>query len=457
MSRTEVLVESPACTCTEPIETIKNIEIEVGNPTLEIINLEVSDSTKTMLEKLAQKNKIKITVVGINAAMIPVLAIKQYDTKDGIIIYNIKDVSSFINTYVFYISESETKSAPAISDAYFSELFNRTPTSYAYHRDDFDYYIAHMIKNEIGIIFDLLSVNARVNDFIKKEMLINILKNYFNEEKNKTLHERKKYDRRILGAYMDFVHNIVSNSKRLVRRKMEDLAEEIRGHYRAVQSLEKQMVDCDVLSKALSRRMRKNAIDTSETCVDKMLEPLFSHKKYVNFSFGDSYIKAHTTPIIIKHKNHDYLIGEFDVTVNLDGIVTMVNTTNRKAEYDHPHVNDRFPCLGNIKETVQDMIKNFNFLPLFDLLYDYLLSYTNANGYRPFSSISRWCSPEAPWCTHCDTLLAECACDRTRCRLCEHLTAECSCERCPATHVLLEDTDCAACEHWNADDEECNH
>lgn len=55
------------------------------------------------------------------------------------------------------------------------------------------------------------------------------------------------------------------------------------------------------------------------------------------------------------------------------------------VRFDHPHVRDGCPCLGNITKPVADFLANRDLLRLIDITVAFLLSYDPSNPHRPLS------------------------------------------------------------------------
>jgi hypothetical protein len=87
---------------------------------------------------------------------------------------------------------------------------------------------------------------------------------------------------------------------------------------------------------------------------------------------------------------HGVCVGSFCVHFNFaSGLMDIVNQTralNEEEErYDHPHVRNGSPCLGNIARPIADFLANRDLPRLIDLTLDFLESYNSENPFRPLA------------------------------------------------------------------------
>ena len=65
-------------------------------------------------------------------------------------------------------------------------------------------------------------------------------------------------------------------------------------------------------------------------------------------------------------------LGRFEIKVSFDGDVRITNLTRRFWFYDHPHIREGVPCLGNIQEGVAKLIGTYQFAAVSQVLIDFL-------------------------------------------------------------------------------------
>jgi len=104
-------------------------------------------------------------------------------------------------------------------------------------------------------------------------------------------------------------------------------------------------------------------------------------------------IVVRTEPISIKYKRKTYLIGEFVFTIHTDMeyVVNDVNQhtggnylgmrfrnlTRKRALYDHPHVKEERPCLGNLTSEIYRQMKNREYFKVVAWCLLFLHTYYN--------------------------------------------------------------------------------
>ncbi len=76
-------------------------------------------------------------------------------------------------------------------------------------------------------------------------------------------------------------------------------------------------------------------------------------------------------------------IGEFRIDIHFDGEIEFYNLTQIINGYDHPHIEEHDPCLGNISETIPDLIADYQFAVVTAVAIKYLQSYNEDNPYCP--------------------------------------------------------------------------
>ncbi len=101
-----------------------------------------------------------------------------------------------------------------------------------------------------------------------------------------------------------------------------------------------------------------------------------------------SVVEFTTTMITIE----GHQIGEFHISLNFkDNQVTAHNLSRLAykdtSRYDHPHIHDGYPCLGNIYSHVQRLMITRNLPDLIGLLLDFLHSYNPAS---PYCTLDYW-------------------------------------------------------------------
>ncbi len=83
-------------------------------------------------------------------------------------------------------------------------------------------------------------------------------------------------------------------------------------------------------------------------------------------------LRVYTEVIVIPYGTRRYKLGRFRLDLHFDGRVFLRNLTNRHETYDHPHVDNGRPCLGNIQEWVQRLLAQREFVAACEVLLQYL-------------------------------------------------------------------------------------
>ena len=205
-----------------------------------------------------------------------------------------------------------------------------------------------------------------------------------------------------------------SNAITLRQKYMELCGEE--GKAKLIGQLEKEVErlqrEIDQHQKSLVYTIRltirqKDELDKLKNDSDKFssrfgdeFDQLMKHPDVKTLDIDGVKLAIYTKNIQIEHKGRVYDIGEFEIDVYTDGSNGCINFRNLTRlvddRYPHPHVNyDGRPCLGNIQDTVPQLIAERKLAALTSVLIEYLKSYeiSESGDYRPYKSIDLW--PEA--------------------------------------------------------------
>lgn len=105
-----------------------------------------------------------------------------------------------------------------------------------------------------------------------------------------------------------------------------------------------------------------------------------------------SCLRIETEPVAIQWQGRRYSLGAFRLTLDLAGDVRVdsLEHLGPKSGWDHPHVQDGLPCLGNLRPGILKLIAEFELALAAQLLLDFLATYQPETAYTP---IEGW--PEA--------------------------------------------------------------
>lgn len=267
--------------------------------------------------------------------------------------------------------------------------------------------IAYFQKNKIKILMDGFSnsvskeiskifINNVVNSFI---FFSELLKDKVGE---KTLKE--------INQYKSFLVTMNQRLKENLRSKINTIQSDIINHYQAIQRQERAIYESNLHLKDIDNKATNMQKELNEEELVNIMLPLIKLKKFDRFYYEPNKIRAITGPIYITNFGNKYYIGEFEIHIYLDGIVKMINLKGQKnTDKDHPHIAKHFPCLGNIKEQIQQMIFKGQFVKLFLLLYEFLCAYSADGAYCQVELY--WGNPEKDWCRRCGYPSRGCSCN----------------------------------------------
>ncbi|HEY8694445.1 MAG TPA: hypothetical protein VIR57_17080 [Chloroflexota bacterium] len=108
--------------------------------------------------------------------------------------------------------------------------------------------------------------------------------------------------------------------------------------------------------------------------------------------FAGTAVRVRTQPIEVAWDGRRYLLGEYRLTLDFGGDVRVDSLAHLgpKPSWDHPHVQDGLPCLGNLRPGILKLIAEFELALAVQLLLDFLVTYQPESAYTP---IEGW--PEA--------------------------------------------------------------
>jgi hypothetical protein len=98
-----------------------------------------------------------------------------------------------------------------------------------------------------------------------------------------------------------------------------------------------------------------------------------------------SALQVETERIIIAWGDRRYDLGAYCLVLDLDGDVRVVALDGRgpKSHWDHPHVQNALPCLGNLRAGVLKLIAEYELALATQVLLDFLRTYVPDTAYTP--------------------------------------------------------------------------
>lgn len=79
-----------------------------------------------------------------------------------------------------------------------------------------------------------------------------------------------------------------------------------------------------------------------------------------------------TLPLTTTYEEERINLGRFALEISLDGDIRITNLTRKLWNFDHPHIRDGNPCLGNIQDGVAKLIGAYQLAAATQVLIDFL-------------------------------------------------------------------------------------
>ena len=124
---------------------------------------------------------------------------------------------------------------------------------------------------------------------------------------------------------------------------------------------------------------------------------LMAHPDVADVAIDRRVFTVKTKRLTLEHDGGAYDLGRIRIEFRLDGNgnygygQVRFASLDRKGPTAHPHVSDSgHPCLGNISESVIQIIGQGQLATAAYVCLDYLKSYAQEESYRPHYSINNW-------------------------------------------------------------------
>ncbi|MBI5166789.1 MAG: hypothetical protein HY998_03465 [candidate division NC10 bacterium] len=97
-------------------------------------------------------------------------------------------------------------------------------------------------------------------------------------------------------------------------------------------------------------------------------------------------VSIFTDTIFAEHGKRLYKLGSFRINVHFNGQLAIKNLTDPYGFYDHPHIWDGKPCLGNIRVGLAKLIGEFQLMAAAQVLIDFLKTINPKDWYTPIEN-----------------------------------------------------------------------
>jgi hypothetical protein len=140
---------------------------------------------------------------------------------------------------------------------------------------------------------------------------------------------------------------------------------------------------------ACRRRLRhlKGELVKDEADVGNELDRLSGLPDVADVTALPAGLRIITRPIRAEHNGKRYYLGTFQIDLLYSGEITIHNLTSRHGYYDHPHIWNGKPCLGNIRQGLAKLIGELQLATASEIILDFLKT-TNSKDWH--ISIEHW-------------------------------------------------------------------
>ncbi len=149
-------------------------------------------------------------------------------------------------------------------------------------------------------------------------------------------------------------------------RELAELERDLAVSGRQLRSLERRLTSAERRLAELGRQ------EASVESLVRDFDRLTKLPGVTDIEVRDGALRVCTETVIISYGTRRYKLGRFRLDLHFDGRVFLRNLTNRHESYDHPHVDNGRPCLGNIQEWIQRLLAQREYVAACEVLLQYL-------------------------------------------------------------------------------------
>jgi hypothetical protein len=151
-----------------------------------------------------------------------------------------------------------------------------------------------------------------------------------------------------------------------LEEELHELELNLRTSGRQMRDLERRLV------KAQRRLADLEQHQASGEVLGREFDRIASLPGVTEVGIRDGTLQVVTDPVVIEYGFRRYRLGRFRIDLHFDGRLSVRNLTDRYETYDHPHIENGRPCLGNIQEWVQHLLAQREFATATEVLLTYL-------------------------------------------------------------------------------------
>ena len=119
------------------------------------------------------------------------------------------------------------------------------------------------------------------------------------------------------------------------------------------------------------RHLRGELID-DEADQSRELNRLLRHPDVADVTASPTGLRVITRRIQAAHGGKQFSLGAFQIDLLYNGEITIYNLTSRHGYYDHPHIWNGKPCLGNIRQGLAKLIGEYQLAAASEVIIDFL-------------------------------------------------------------------------------------
>lgn len=178
------------------------------------------------------------------------------------------------------------------------------------------------------------------------------------------------------------------HQRRRLREEAGFLEEEVRATERALEELSSRLTQETRHLNACRQRLRVLQGEAARPA--RAADDLARLQRVEGIREVEPYpegLRLTTTPIEVEHAGTRYRLGCFQIDLAETGVITVRNLTDPYGHYDHPHVWDGRPCLGNVREGLAKLMAEYQWVAAAEVLLDFLRTVTPRDWYVP---ITHW-------------------------------------------------------------------
>jgi len=166
-------------------------------------------------------------------------------------------------------------------------------------------------------------------------------------------------------------------SSEALAREVRELEAGLRASARQMNRLEQRLVLADRRLAELEQHR------TSADTLAREFDRIAALPGVTDVQVGDEVIHLYTGLISVDYGARRFRLGRFRLDLHFDGRVFLRNLTDRYETYDHPHVDNGRPCLGNIQGWIQQLIARREFAAASGVLLQYLATVNPSDWRKP--------------------------------------------------------------------------